>query len=147
MEPSFTFKIFQSMNPNGFNNNIQCTHLQLFLLIWMNLIKNMTLNIRQNLRRSAKICYTSSINIQNLSISSPNTIIKYFQYINRYQLPFALAFCFIDFESQGQTFDHLIIDAKQPPNSVPINMHNIYVTLSWLCSLDKFVILRDIIIE
>jgi len=53
----------------------------------------------------------------------------------------------MDFEFQGQTFDHLIIGLKQPPNNVPISMHNIYVTLSRLCSLDGFIILRDIFIE
>jgi hypothetical protein len=67
--------------------------------------------------------------------------------INRYQLPLAFAFCFIYFEYQGQTFDHLIIDLKQPPDNLPINMHNIYVTLSQLHSLDGLVILRDIFIE
>jgi hypothetical protein len=57
--------------------------------------------------------------------------------MNRYQLSFALAFCFTNFKSQGQTFDHLIIDLKQPLDNVPINMHNIYVTLSQLHSLDS----------
>ncbi len=33
MEPLVTFKTFQSMNPNGFNEIIQCTHLQMFMLI------------------------------------------------------------------------------------------------------------------
>jgi hypothetical protein len=50
--------------------------------------------------------------------------------INMYQLPLAFAFCFTNFKFQRQTFDHLIIDLKQPPDNVPINMHNIYVTLS-----------------
>jgi hypothetical protein len=61
-------------------------------------------------------------------ISKSNTT-KTFN-INRYQLSLALAFCFTNVTSQGQTFDHMIIDLKQPPNNVPINMHNIYVTLS-----------------
>jgi len=38
----------------------------------------------------------------------------------------------------------LIIGVKQPPNGVPINMHNIYVTLSSLCSLGGLIILRDV---
>jgi hypothetical protein len=42
---------------------------------------------------------------------------------------------------------HLIIDLKQTSNNVPINMHNIYVTLSQFHSLDGFVILRDISIK
>ncbi len=67
--------------------------------------------------------------------------------INRYQLPLALAFCLTYFKSQGQTFDHLIINLKQSHDNVPIKMHNIYVTLSQLRSLDGLVILRDISIE
>ncbi len=67
--------------------------------------------------------------------------------INRYQLSLALAFCLIYFKSQGQTFDHLIINLKQPLDNVPINMHNINVTLSQLRFLDWLVILRDISIE
>jgi hypothetical protein len=50
--------------------------------------------------------------------------------INRYQLPLALTFCLIDFKSQRQTFDILIIDLLQPHNNVHLNMHNIYITLS-----------------
>ncbi len=67
--------------------------------------------------------------------------------INRYQLPLAHAFCLTYFKSQGQTFDHLIIDLKQPPDSILINVHNIYVTLSQLCSWDGLIILKGISIE
>jgi hypothetical protein len=67
--------------------------------------------------------------------------------INRYQLSLALAFCLTYFKSQGQTFDHLIIDLKQSHDNVLIKMHNIDVTLSQLRSLDGLVILRDISIE
>jgi hypothetical protein len=56
--------------------------------------------------------------------------------INRYQVPLAPTFCLIDFKSQRQTFDCLIIRFHQPPNIVQLNMHNIYVTLSRLHSLD-----------
>jgi hypothetical protein len=45
--------------------------------------------------------------------------------INKYQLPITSSFCFIDFKTQGQTFDNLIIDLQQPPNNVRSNMHNI----------------------
>jgi hypothetical protein len=51
---------------------------------------------------------------------------------------------FTDKIFQGQTFDHLIIDLKKPLDNVPINMHNIYATLSQLQSLDGLVILKDI---
>jgi hypothetical protein len=67
--------------------------------------------------------------------------------INRYQLWLAPIFCLIDFKSQGQTFDHLIINLKQPPNNVLINTHNIYVTLSQLRFSDGLVILKDISIK
>jgi hypothetical protein len=39
----------------------------------------------------------------------------------------ALAFCFIDFKAQGQTFDNLIIDFRQPFDNVCLNMLNIYL--------------------
>ncbi len=52
--------------------------------------------------------------------------------INRYQLPIALAFQLTNFKAQGQTFDNLIIDLRQPFDNVHLNMHNIYITLSCL---------------
>jgi hypothetical protein len=48
---------------------------------------------------------------------------------------------------QGQTFEHFIIDLCQPPNNVQLNMHNIYITLSRLYSLNGFVNLRNITIQ
>jgi hypothetical protein len=39
------------------------------------------------------------------------------------------------------------MDLKQPPDNIPINMDNIYVTLSRLHSVDGFIILKDISIE
>jgi hypothetical protein len=96
---------------------------------------------------------------KNVILIAP--IIKNFQYhhlvqesntfktfnISQYQLPFALAFYLIDFKVQGQTFERLIIDLCQPPNNVQLNMHNIYVTLSCLPSLNGFVILQNITIQ
>jgi hypothetical protein len=81
---------------------------------------------------------------------SPNTKIKHFQknhnqYI--YQLLFALAFYLTYFKVQRQTFDHLIIDLCHPPNNVSLNMHNIYIILSCLHSIDGLVILQDITIQ
>jgi len=67
--------------------------------------------------------------------------------INRYQLLFALAFCLTYFKVQGQTFDHLIKDLCHPPNNVPLNMHNIYIILSRLHSINGLVILQDITIQ
>jgi hypothetical protein len=67
--------------------------------------------------------------------------------MNRYQLSIALAFCLTNFKAEGQTSDHLIIDLHNSPNNVPLNMHNIYVTISHLCSIDGFVILKDITIQ
>ncbi len=48
---------------------------------------------------------------------------------------------------QRQTFDHLIIDIYQPLDNVQLNMHNIYITLSCLHSIDGQIILRDITIQ
>jgi hypothetical protein len=137
MEPLVTFKIFQSTNLNGFNT----------CLCWFKSIhsKNDTLQeitlegLPKNVIPIVLISKTFQYHYQ---IPQSNTS-KTFN-INRYQLLLALVFCLIDFKSQGQTFDHLIINLKQPLDNVPINMHNIYVTLSQLHFLDGLVILKDI---
>jgi hypothetical protein len=67
--------------------------------------------------------------------------------INRYQLPLASAFCFTNFKTQRQIFDHLTINVCQPSDDVRLNMHNIYITLSCLHSIDGLIILRDITIQ
>jgi hypothetical protein len=59
-------------------------------------------------------------------------------------LPLALAFCLTNFKAQGQTFN---IDLRQTPNNVHLNMHNIYVTLSRLQSMDGFIILQNITMQ
>jgi hypothetical protein len=41
----------------------------------------------------------------------------------------------------------LITNLKQSSNGIPINMHNIYVTLSCLHPLDVFIILEDVSIQ
>ncbi len=56
----------------------------------------------------------------------------------------ALTFYVIIFLIQCQTFNHLIINLKQPHNGVPMNMHNTYITLSCSCSLDGVIILKYI---
>jgi hypothetical protein len=61
--------------------------------------------------------------------------------VSQYQLPLAPTFCLIDFKAQGKTFEHLIIGLCQPLDSIQLNMHNIYVTFSHLCSLDGLIIL------
>jgi hypothetical protein len=66
--------------------------------------------------------------------------------INSYQLPLALTFYLIDFKAQRQTFDNLIIDLWQPHDNVHLNMHNIYVTLSHVWSIDRLIILQNITI-
>ncbi len=90
-----------------------------------------------------------------------STISKNFQYhhqilksntfktftINRYQLPLAQVFCFTNCKAQGQIFDHFIIDLCQPPNNMPLNMHNIYFTLSSLHFINGLVILWNITIQ
>ncbi len=53
----------------------------------------------------------------------------------------------IDIKTQGQTFDNLIIDLWQPLDNVHLNMHNIYVTLLCLRSIDGLIILRNITIQ
>ncbi len=105
--------------------------------------------IRDNPRRSIKKCHTDNTNIHKLSTSSPNIIIKCFQKNKHKWITTIACSCFLStyFKSQGQTFDYLIIDLKQPPDNILINMHNIYVTLSWLLSLDGLIILKDISIE
>jgi hypothetical protein len=67
--------------------------------------------------------------------------------VSQYQLPLAPTFCLIDFKAQGQTFEHLIIGLCQPPNSIQLYMHNMYVTFSCLHFLDGLIILRDITIK
>jgi predicted transglutaminase-like cysteine proteinase len=52
-----------------------------------------------------------------------------------------------NFKAQGQTFEHLVIDLHQSPKNLQLNMHNIYVTLSCLRSLNGLVILRNITIQ
>jgi hypothetical protein len=61
--------------------------------------------------------------------------------ISQYQLPLAPAFCLTNFKAQGQTIECLIIDLRQPPNNVQLNIHKIYVTLSHLRSLNGVVVL------
>jgi len=46
-----------------------------------------------------------------------------------------------------QTFDHLIIDLHQPFDNVQLNMHNIYVILWCLWSIDGLIILWYINIQ
>jgi hypothetical protein len=53
----------------------------------------------------------------------------------------------IDIKTQGQTFDNLIIDLRQPLDNVHLNMHNIYVTLLCLQSIDGLIILQNITIQ
>jgi len=67
--------------------------------------------------------------------------------INRYQLLIAPTFCLVDFKTQGQTFDNLIIDLWQPPDNVHLNVHNIYITLSPPQSIDGFIILQNITVQ
>jgi hypothetical protein len=67
--------------------------------------------------------------------------------INRYQLPIAPAFCLTNFKAQGQTFDNLIIDLCQPLDNVRLNMHNIYITLSRLRSINGLTILQNITMQ
>jgi hypothetical protein len=103
------------------------------------------------------------INLQNITLDKLLTnvipiapISKNFQYnhyilepntsnnftINRYKLPLAPTFCFTNFKVQKQTFDHLIIDICQPLDNVQLNMHNIYIMLSCLHSIDGLIILQ-----
>jgi hypothetical protein len=51
----------------------------------------------------------------------------------------------IDFKAQGQAFEHLVINLRQPLDNVQLNMHNTYVTLSCLHLKNRLVILQDII--
>jgi hypothetical protein len=67
--------------------------------------------------------------------------------INRYQLPLAPAFCSINFKTQGQTLDHLIINLYQPLDNVQLNMHNVYVMLPRLHSINGLIIIQDITIQ
>ncbi len=67
--------------------------------------------------------------------------------VNRYQLPIAPTFCLTYFKAQGQTFDNVIIDLWQPMDNVHLNMHNIYITLSHLRSIDGFIILQNITMQ
>jgi hypothetical protein len=63
-------------------------------------------------------------------------------------VPFTSTFYFIDFKAQGQTFENLLIELFwQPPNNVHLNMHNIYITLSDLQSIDGLIILQNIIMQ
>jgi hypothetical protein len=114
--------------------------------------KNVTMHPPINVLINFNDFIKKNIKLQNIKLGLPKNVIpiisilRNFQYhhhilesntsktfiINRYQLPIALAFCLIDFKAQGQTFDDLIIDLRQPPNNACLNMHNIYVTLSCL---------------
>jgi hypothetical protein len=75
-------------------------------------------------------------NFQNHHYGEESSTSKTFN-INRYQVPLAPTFCLIDSKSQRQTFDCLIIHFHQSLDIVQLNMHNIYVTLSHLHSLDN----------
>jgi hypothetical protein len=126
------------------------------------ILKNITMHPPINVLVNFNDFIKKNIKLQNLKLKGfPKNVIpiipisRNFQYhhhilesntsktyiINRYQLPLALAFCLINFKAQGQTFDNLIIDLRQPPNNVHLNMHNIYITLSHLQSIDGFIIL------
>jgi len=63
------------------------------------------------------------------------------------QIPLNLAFCLTNYKAQGQTFDKLIVNLYNPLDHMALTMHNIYVILSRLQSMEGLVILRDIQIE
>jgi len=108
-------------------------------------------------------CDESNIKLKGLfkNVISIITISRSFQYhhhlsesstsktfiINRYQLLFALAFCFTGFKAQGQTFDNLIIDLQRPHDNMCLHMHNMYITLSCLWSIEEFKMLWNITIQ
>jgi len=94
-------------------------------------------------------CDINSTHNEKFPISPFHKRIKQlnFSNISWYQLLFAGVFCLIDFEAQGQTFEHSIIDLRQPLDNIQLNMHNMYVTLSCLCSFDGLIILQNITIQ
>jgi hypothetical protein len=67
--------------------------------------------------------------------------------IKQDQIPLNPAFCLTNYKAQGQTFDKLIVNLYKPPNHMTLTMHNIYVILSRLQSIEGLVIMRDIQIE
>jgi hypothetical protein len=84
-------------------------------------------------------------NFQYHNFIQESNISKKFN-INFYKLQLKTpSFYLIDFKAQGQTFEHLVINLHQPLDSVQLNMHNIYVTLSCLDFKNGLVILQDII--
>ncbi len=54
---------------------------------------------------------------------------------------------FTDYKAQGQTFDKRNVDLYKPLDHMALTMHNIYVILLHLRSIEGLVILRDIQIE
>jgi hypothetical protein len=78
-------------------------------------------------------------------MDGPEHVLK--NHIKWEQIPLTLAFCLTDYKAQGQTFDKRIVDLYKPLDHMALTMHNVYVILLHLQSIEGLVILWDIQIE
>jgi len=62
--------------------------------------------------------------------------------ISRRQLPVTAAYASTDYQAQGQTIGHVLIDIATPPTG-GLNLFNLYVALSWSSGRETIRLLRD----
>lgn len=67
---------------------------------------------------------------------------KHRRTVRRRQLPITPAYAFTDYQSQGQTITHVIVDIAPPPSGA-LSLFNVYVALSRSSGRDTIRLLRD----
>ena len=62
--------------------------------------------------------------------------------VHRRQLPITVAYGFMDYRSQGQTIQYVIVDIASPPHGT-LSLFNLYVALSHSSGRETIRLLRD----